>query len=44
MIKVKKDKLFKLLLFLGSDPVEKVDTAFKDKYKKGILDFLNINN
>lgn len=37
---VRKEKLFGLLGFLGADPVEKVDKAFRKKYGKSILDFL----
>ncbi len=38
----RKKELFKLLDFLGSNPVEKVDKAFKEKYKAGILGYLEI--
>ncbi len=38
----RRDKLFKLLEFLGANPVEKVDKAFKAKYESGILEYLNI--
>jgi len=38
----KKEELYKLLDFLGSNPIEKVDKAFIDKYKKGILEYLDL--
>lgn len=38
----KKEKLAKLLAFLGSDPVEKVDQAFIAKNKVGIKEYLKI--
>ncbi len=31
-----------MLGFLGANPVEKVDKAFKEKYKVGLLEFLNL--
>jgi len=40
--KEKKENLFKLLEFLGANPVEKVDKAFIDKYKVGMLDYLSL--
>ncbi len=40
--KERKNKLADLLLFLGSDPVEKVDEAFKAEYQKGIKEYLDI--
>ena len=41
--RVRKNELDKLLLFLGANPVEKVDTAFRDKYKAGILEYLELS-
>ncbi|MFV1951499.1 MAG: phospho-sugar mutase [Nitrospinota bacterium] len=38
----RKEKLFKLLGFLGTNPIEKVDKAFIYKYNFGILEYLNI--
>ena len=38
----RKEKLFSLLDYLGSNPVEKVDKAFKEKNSKGILNYLSI--
>jgi len=35
--------LDKLLLFLGANPVEKVDNAFREKYSVGILEYLELN-
>jgi len=39
----RKEKLFKHLRFLGANPIEKVDKAFKEKYKKGILEYLSLS-
>ncbi len=39
----RKEKLFKRLQFLGANPIEKVDKAFKEKYKKGILEYLGLS-
>jgi phosphomannomutase len=39
----RKSELNKLLLFLGANPIEKVDNAFKEKYGKGILEYLDLN-
>ena len=41
-IQVRKTKLFDILKFLGSDPVEKVGKAFKEKNGKDILNYLSI--
>jgi len=38
----RKAALDNLLSFLGANPVEKVDKAFKEKYKAGLLEFLNL--
>lgn len=38
----RKQKLDELLKFLGSDPVEKVDKAFKAKYEKPLLEYLDL--
>jgi len=38
----RKNELEKLLLFLGANPVEKIDKAFKEKYKAGILKYLEL--
>ncbi len=38
----RKAGLDKLLVFLGANPVEKIDNAFKEKYKTGILEYLNL--
>ena len=35
--------LFKLLQFLGANPIEKVDQAFQAKYQKGILEYLGLS-
>ena len=39
---VRKNELEKLLSFLGANPVEKVDKAFRDKYNAGILEYLEL--
>jgi phosphoglucomutase len=39
----RKEKLLKRLQFLGANPIEKVDKAFKAKYKKGILAYLGLS-
>jgi phosphoglucomutase/phosphomannomutase len=38
----RKAELYKLLDFLGADPVEKVDEAFRAKYEVGILEYLDL--
>jgi phosphoglucomutase/phosphomannomutase len=38
----RKKELFKLLEFLGANPIEKVNKAFREKYKKGILEYLEL--
>jgi phosphoglucomutase/phosphomannomutase len=38
----RKKELYKLLEFLGADPIEKVNDAFKEKYKEGINEFLDL--
>ena len=35
-------ELKKLLLFLGANPIEKIDNAFKEKFKVGVLEYLNL--
>jgi phosphoglucomutase len=39
----RKEKLFKRLQFLGANPIEKVDKAFTEKYKKGMLAYLGLS-
>ncbi|MEX1326930.1 MAG: phospho-sugar mutase [Desulfobacterales bacterium] len=39
----RKKELDELLSFLGANPVEKVDNAFKEKYSAGILEYLDLN-
>ncbi|MGD2099094.1 MAG: phospho-sugar mutase [Desulfobacterales bacterium] len=36
------EKLLKLLEFLGANPIQKIDRAFKKKYQAGILEYLNL--
>jgi phosphoglucomutase/phosphomannomutase len=40
--KTRKEKLNTLLAFLGANPIEKVDNAFKAKYKTGIREYLEL--
>lgn len=40
--KERKSKLEQLLSFLGSNPVQKVDKAFRDKYSTGLNEYLNL--
>jgi phosphoglucomutase/phosphomannomutase len=40
----RKKELYNLLEFLGADPIEKVNDAFKEKYKEGISEYLDIHN
>jgi phosphoglucomutase/phosphomannomutase len=40
--KARKEKLEKLLLFLGTNPVEKIDRAFQAKYQAGVLKYLDL--
>jgi phosphoglucomutase len=39
----RKEKLFSLLEFLGANPIEKVDKAFREKYQRGILEYLGLS-
>ncbi len=39
---VRKEKLYKLIRFLGADPIEKVDKAFIEKYSTGIRKYLDL--
>jgi phosphoglucomutase len=39
----RKEKLFTLLEFLGANPIEKVNKAFKEKYQAGILEYLELS-
>jgi phosphoglucomutase/phosphomannomutase len=41
--KTRKNELDNVLSFLGANPIEKVDNAFKEKYKAGILEYLDLN-
>ena len=41
--KTRKEKLFALLGFLGSDPIEKIDKAFMAKYKSSVREYLKLN-
>ncbi len=38
----RQERLFKLLQFLGANPIEKVNKAFKEKYQAGILEYLEL--
>ena len=39
----RQEKLDDLLEFLGADPIDKIDRAFKAKYKQGIIEYLKLN-
>ena len=39
----RKNELEKLLIFLGANPVEKIDQAFKEKFNVGVLEYLDLN-
>jgi len=41
--KTRKEQLDELLSFLGANPIEKVDEAFKAKYQVGILEFMGLS-
>jgi len=41
--KQRKAQLYRHLKFLGANPVEKVDRAFRKKYEKGIMDYLELS-
>ena len=41
--RVRKNELDKLLLFLGANPTEKVDKAFREKFNMGIKEYLDLN-
>ncbi len=38
----RKKELYNLLEFLGADPIEKVNDAFKEKYNEGINEHLDL--
>ena len=40
--KNRKKELDQLLLFLGANPVEKIDKAFKEKYGVGVVEYLEL--
>ena len=39
----RKEKLFKLLEFLGANPIQKIDRAFEAKYQSGIMEYLKLS-
>lgn len=41
--KERRKRLFEKLSFLGTDPVEKIDQAFKAKYNKPLLNYLELD-
>ena len=41
--KERNEKLFALLQFLGANPIQKIDKAFREKYKAGILEYLELS-
>jgi hypothetical protein len=40
----RRSELDQLLLFLGANPIEKIDKAFREKHKVGILEHLNLSD
>lgn len=40
--KSRRKELDQLLLFLGANPVEKIDKAFREKYQAGVLEYLDL--
>ena len=40
--KNRKKELDQLLLFLGANPIEKIDTAFREKYGVGVMEYLDL--
>jgi phosphoglucomutase/phosphomannomutase len=41
--KEREEKLFKLLEFLGANPIQKINRAFEAKYQVGILEYLELS-
>jgi phosphoglucomutase/phosphomannomutase len=39
----RKNELDQLLLFLGANPLEKIDNAFRAKFGSGVLEYLDLN-
>jgi len=39
----RKEKLYEMLECFGSNPIEKINNAFKAEYKKNLLDYLELN-
>jgi phosphoglucomutase/phosphomannomutase len=39
----RREKLAELLLFLGTNPIEKIDRAFQAKYQVGVLQYLDLH-
>ena len=39
----RKSELDKLLNYLGANPIQKVNKAFEEKYKTGVLEYLGLN-
>jgi phosphoglucomutase/phosphomannomutase len=40
----RKKELDQLLQFLGANPIEKIDTAFRAKFESGVLEYLELSN
>ena len=38
----RKTELNQLLQFLGANPIEKIDTAFREKYGEGVMEYLGL--
>jgi phosphoglucomutase len=41
--RTRKAELDQLLLFLGANPIEKIDKAFREKFNMGIQEYLDLN-
>ena len=41
-VAARKTELDRLLSFLGANPIKKINNAFKEKYKAGILEYLDL--
>ncbi len=39
----RREELFKLLEFLGANPIQKIDKAFEAKYQSGIMEYLKLS-
>ena len=39
----RREELFKLLEFLGANPIQKINKAFEAKYQSGIMEYLKLS-